>query len=268
MTPIMWSLVAAALCAGMLGAVANQIAGADGAVANQIAARWGAGLETLALALFMAAVASADHDPRYVRDLLVAGLACALAARLLSLFSLAPVSGPATLAPMVYATAGAPRDSTAAASGPTQQHLRARHALAGRLSVGRGAQLTLTGCATLFYAVAMQQHRTDDVSVVLGLVVVLLAIFAFGYRMIARAEVLGGRVLAIAVAGHLAALGCMVVLGVGTGSSPIGYGSLTLATAQLVLITHHVVRPGRWSPAFATAASCAGLALIEIGLMR
>ena len=65
----------------------------------------------------------------------------------------------------------------------------------------------------LCYAVAMLRYGIDRLSVGFGLILVLIALFAFGYRIIAGAHAAGGALLTVGMTAYIVALGSAVVLG-------------------------------------------------------
>ena len=70
----------------------------------------------------------------------------------------------------------------------------------------------------LCYCAAMLRYGTDQLSLGFGLVLVLLALLAFGQRVLAGAQAQGGTALTVAVAAYITVLGSAVVLGIGTAS--------------------------------------------------
>jgi hypothetical protein len=118
------------------------------------------------------------------------------------------------------------------------------------------------------FAVASQRHSVDGIGIVFGLVLALLTIFAFGYRVIVGAEIAGGPLLATLVGCYMAALGSMVVLGVATASPLIAYGCIMMALSDIVLAGHLFVIARSWAPATVAVTAQLSRMILVIGLLR
>lgn len=130
--------------------------------------------------------------------------------------------------------------------------------------LGLGCYLVSQVC----YSTAMVQYGTDKVSVAFGLALVLLTLFAFGYRLIMGAYTEGGDLLTVVVALYIAAIGSTAVLAVGTTSLWIGYGIVLYAISDLVVGADRFVRPKSWSPMAVAITYHSAQTLLAIGLMR
>ena len=102
----------------------------------------------------------------------------------------------------------------------------------------------------LCYCAAMLRYGTEQLSMGFGLVLVLLALLAFGHRVLAGAQAQGGTALTVAVAAYITTLGSAVVFGVGTSSLWVAYGIVLFAFSDLVLASDRFVAraAGRHSP--------------------
>lgn len=120
----------------------------------------------------------------------------------------------------------------------------------------------------LGYCVAMLRYGVDGLSVGFGLALVLLALYAFGPRVLAGVHVQGGDQLTIAVAVYIAALGSAVVLGVGSTSLWIAYGIVAFAFSDLVLATDRFVVRRSWAPLTVAITYHSAQLLLLLGLVR
>jgi uncharacterized membrane protein YhhN len=120
----------------------------------------------------------------------------------------------------------------------------------------------------LCYCVAMFQYGTDQLSLGFGLVLVLLALLAFGHRILAGAQVQGGNALTIAVAAYIATLGSTVVLGIGTTSLWLAAGIVLFAFSDLVLATDRFVARRGWAPLTVAISYHVAQTLLLLGLVR
>jgi uncharacterized membrane protein YhhN len=99
----------------------------------------------------------------------------------------------------------------------------------------------------LSYIVAMLHHGTDKIGITLGLMLALTILSAFGYQVILGAFRQGGPTLAVAVALYMAALGSMLVVGIGTSSLWIAYGAIVFVASDLALGADRFVVEKPWS---------------------
>ncbi len=120
----------------------------------------------------------------------------------------------------------------------------------------------------LCYLCAMIRYGTDRLSVMFGLLLVLIALFAFGYRIIAGANVLGGALLSFGVSGYLVVLGSAVVLGVGTAQLWVAYGIVLFAVSDLLLAADRFVQARPAAPVTVIVSHQLAQALLLIGLLR
>ncbi|MGI8665534.1 MAG: lysoplasmalogenase family protein [Jatrophihabitans sp.] len=118
------------------------------------------------------------------------------------------------------------------------------------------------------YVVAMLRYRTDPISVAFGLVLVLIVLLAFAYKIIAGAHAMGGAVLTIGVTAYIVALGSAVVLGVGTTQLWIAYGIVLFAVSDLVLASDRFVQARPWAPLTIIVTYHVAQACLVIGLVR
>ncbi|MEO6700359.1 MAG: lysoplasmalogenase family protein [Jatrophihabitantaceae bacterium] len=137
----------------------------------------------------------------------------------------------------------------------------------------QGDQLFLVGLLSflighLCYSIAMLRYGTDRLSVGFGMILVLIALLAFGYRIIAGAHAAGGAVLTCGVTAYIAALGSAVVLGVGTTQLPIAYGIVLFAVSDLLLASDRFVQQRSWSPIAVITTYHAAQVLLLVGLLR
>jgi uncharacterized membrane protein YhhN len=119
----------------------------------------------------------------------------------------------------------------------------------------------------LCYARAMQLYGTDKLSVAFGLVLVLIALLSFGYRIIAGAHALGGSRLIVAVVLYVVALGSAVVLGVGTEQLWIAGGIVLFAASDLVLAHDRFVQARPLAPLTVAISYHLAQALLLLGLV-
>jgi uncharacterized membrane protein YhhN len=118
------------------------------------------------------------------------------------------------------------------------------------------------------YAVAILRFGVDPLSVGFGLILVLLAVFAFGYRIIAGGHQAGGTLLSTGITCYMVALGSAVLLGVGTTRLLIAGGILLFAASDLVLAGDRFVRPRAFSALVVVVLYHCGQGLLLIGLLR
>ncbi len=118
----------------------------------------------------------------------------------------------------------------------------------------------------LCYCAAMLRYGTDQLSLGFGLVLVLLALLAFGQRVLAGAQAQAGTGLTVAVAAYITALGSAVVLGVGTSSLWVAYGIVLFAISDLVLASDRFVRRIGLAPLLVAVTYHLAQALLVLGL--
>ena len=118
------------------------------------------------------------------------------------------------------------------------------------------------------YAIAILQFGVDPLSVGFGLILVLLAVFAFGYRIIAGGHQAGGALLSTGITCYMVALGSAVLLGVGTTRLLIAGGILLFAASDLVLAGDRFVRPRPLAPLIVIVLYHCAQGLLLIGLLR
>lgn len=143
----------------------------------------------------------------------------------------------------------------------------------GREPDARSDRLFLLGLASfllghLCYSVAMLRFGLDRISVAFGLVLALIVLLAFGYRIIAGAHALGGSQLTIGVTAYIVALGSAVVLGIGTTQLLIAFGVLLFALSDLVLASDRFVQAKPWAPITVAVTYHLAQALLLLGLLR
>ena len=119
----------------------------------------------------------------------------------------------------------------------------------------------------LCYCAAMLAHGTEQLSLGFGLVLVLMALLAFGHRILAGAQAQGGNPLTIAVAAYIATLGSTVVLGVGTSSLSVAAGIVLFAFSDLVLATDRFVVRRSWADVTVAISYHLAQALLLLGLV-
>ena len=159
-----------------------------------------------------------------------------------------------------------------AAAKPIGGAHRARPSTADGDPDGQPSALFTAGLASfllghLCYCAAMLAHGTDQLSLGFGLVLVLIALFAFGHRILAGAHAQGGTGLTIAVAAYIAALGSTVVLGVGTSSLGVAAGIVLFAFSDLVLATDRFVVRRSWADLTVAVSYHLAQALLLLGLV-
>jgi uncharacterized membrane protein YhhN len=118
------------------------------------------------------------------------------------------------------------------------------------------------------YAMAILRFGVDPLSVGFGLILVLLAVFAFGYRIIAGGHQAGGALLSTGITCYMVALGSAVLLGVGTTRLLIAGGILLFAASDLVLAGDRFVRPRPFSALTVIVLYHCAQGLLLIGLLR
>jgi uncharacterized membrane protein YhhN len=144
---------------------------------------------------------------------------------------------------------------------------------APRQSISTGdAQLFMAGLAAFLlahvcYVLAMLGYGTDQLSVAFGLVLVLIAVLSFGYRIIAGAHSLGGAALTIGITLYIVALGSVVVLGVGTQELAIAAGVVLFAVSDLTRAYDRFVQARSWGPLTVTGTCHLAQLLLVIGLL-
>lgn len=181
---------------------------------------------------------------------------------------------PATEAPASEAlTTEARAAEVLAAEAPRGTHRAASRAEPGTAGPQPSSTLFTAGLASflvghLCYCVAMLNRGTERLSLGFGLVLVLLALLAFGPRILAGAQAQGGSPLTIAVVAYIATLGSAVVLGVGTTSLWVAAGIVLFALSDLVLATDRFVVRRGWAPVTVAVAYHLGQALLLIGLVH
>jgi uncharacterized membrane protein YhhN len=119
----------------------------------------------------------------------------------------------------------------------------------------------------LSYARAMQLYGLDRLSLAFGLLLVLIALLSFGYRIIAGAHALGGGTLTVGVTLYMVALGSAVVLGVGTAQLWIAGGILLFAISDLVLASDRFVQARPLAPVVVIISYHLAQALLLLGLL-
>lgn len=120
----------------------------------------------------------------------------------------------------------------------------------------------------LCYCAAFLNYGTDELSLGFGLVLVLLALLAFGHRVLTGAQNQGGNPLTIAVAAYIATLGSTVVLGIGTTSLWVAAGIVLFASSDLVLATDRFVVRRGWAPLTVAISYHLAQTLLLVGLVR
>ncbi|MBV9823020.1 MAG: lysoplasmalogenase [Actinobacteria bacterium] len=120
----------------------------------------------------------------------------------------------------------------------------------------------------LCYCVAMLRYGTDQLSLGFGLVLVLLALLAFGQKVLTGAQSEGGTALTVAVAAYITVLGSTVVLGIGTADLWVAYGIVLFAFSDLMLATDRFVRRLSWAPVTVAVSYHLAQALLVLGLTR
>ena len=177
-----------------------------------------------------------------------------------------PRSGTAVPAPAASASAvpaptgGAHRARPPASAGRT----RAEQQPSALFAAGLGCFLL----GHLCYCAAMLNYGTDQLSLGFGLVLVLLALLAFGHRVLTGAQRQGGNSLTIAVAAYIATLGSTVVLGIGTTSLWVAAGIVLFASSDLVLATDRFVARRGWAPLTVAITYHLAQTLLLVGLVR
>lgn len=247
MTATGWAWLAAA---GIL-AVLDWIAVAQGArQAERI-------VKPLVLAALVLAAAAAEPLRPGVHGWLIAALCLGLVGDLALVAerrpASAPVAEPVTVPVSVPGPARAPRLSVGGTARGSDKLF-----LAGLLAFLLGH---------LSYARAMQVYGTDQLSVAFGLLLVLIALLSFGYRIFAGAHALGGSRLTVAVTLYVVALGSAVVLGVGTEQLWIAAGIVLFAISDLVLASDRFVQARPLAPLVVIICYHLAQALLLLGLV-
>jgi len=120
----------------------------------------------------------------------------------------------------------------------------------------------------LAYVVALTRFGIDQLSAVFGLLLVLIALLSFGYRVLAGAHEIGGGTLTAGLVLYVVALGSVVVLGVGTGQLWIATGSVLFAASDLMLGYDRFVLARSWSALAVIVTYHLAQGLLVIGLLR
>lgn len=139
-------------------------------------------------------------------------------------------------------------------------------------SPAAGGPMFLVGLAAflvghLCYIGAMTAHGIDRLSVIFGLVLVLIALLSFGYRIIAGAHSAGGIPLIVGVTLYLVALGSTVVFGVGTTQLWVAAGVVLFAISDLTLGYDRFVLARPWAPVAVMVTYHLAQASIVLGLV-
>ena len=113
----------------------------------------------------------------------------------------------------------------------------------------------------------MQLYGLDRLSLAFGLLLVLIALLSFGYRILAGAHALGGAMMTIGVMLYMVALGSAVVLGVGTAQLWIAGGILLFAISDLVLAYDRFVQARPLAPLTVIISYHLAQALLLLGLL-
>lgn len=207
------------------------------------------------LALIAVVVTATASD---VRSWLLAALAFGLVGDLALAFEPRPVemiSAPRPVRTLLPAGA-APRTETIPAEAGTDRE-------SPTFMIGLAAFLIGHVC----YLGALWSYRIDRLSVVFGLLLVLMALLSFGYRIIAGAHVQGGPAMTIGVTLYMAALGSVVVLGVGTAQLWVAVGVVLFAISDLMLGYDRFVQRRTWAPVAVIVTYHVAQALIVLGLV-
>jgi uncharacterized membrane protein YhhN len=120
----------------------------------------------------------------------------------------------------------------------------------------------------LCYCAAMLSYGNEQLSLGYGLVLVLMALLAFGHRILAGAQAQGGNSLMIAVAAYIATLGSTVVLGIGTTSLGVAAGIVLFAFSDLMLASDRFVVRRSWAPLTVAVSYHLAQTLLLLGLVR
>jgi uncharacterized membrane protein YhhN len=241
MTATAWAWLAAA---GIL-AVLDWIAVAQGArPAERI-------VKPLVLVSLVGAAVAAHPLKPAVHGWLIAALSLGLVGDIALVAERRPARVPAAV--QIGAVSRAPRLSAAELAGGSDVRF-----LIGLLAFLLGH---------LGYARAMQLYGTDRLSVAFGLLLVLIALLSFGYRIIAGAQLLGGSRLTVAVVLYMVALGSAVVLGVGTEQLWIAGGIVLFAVSDLVLASDRFVQARPLAPVTVAISYHLAQALLLLGLV-
>lgn len=119
----------------------------------------------------------------------------------------------------------------------------------------------------LCYLGALSAYGIDRLSVIFGLLLVLIALLSFGYRIIAGAHGLGGIPLTVGVTLYMVALGSVVVFGVGTARLWIAAGVVLFAISDLMLGYDRFVQARTWSPIAVIVTYHLAQGLVLLGLI-
>lgn len=232
------------------------------------------------VAIIAAAIAAHPLKPG-VHGWLIAALGLGLLGDIALAAERRPALVPAIAAGGRQPTGGAPEPTgggrhQATGAGGWRQATGGSTIKAPRLAIeapaGRTHLLFLAGLLAfllghLGYARAMQVHGTDQLSVAFGLILVLIALLSFGYRVIAGAHALGGGRLTVAVVLYMVALGSAVVLGVGTEQLWIASGIVLFAISDLVLAYDRFVQARPYAPVSVAITYHLAQALLLLGLV-
>jgi len=221
-------------------------------------------------------VAAALGHPQHagVHGWLVAALLLGLLGDLALVLPDEPVRQPARLVPAGATRASADSGRTTD-SGPDTDSGRPDRPAAGahRPEPASADRFFLLGLLSFLlghicYAIAILRFGVDPLSVGFGLILVLLAVFAFGYRIIAGGHQAGGALLSTGITCYMVALGSAVMLGVGTTRLLIAGGILLFAASDLVLAGDRFVRPRGYSALTVIVLYHCAQGLLLIGLLR
>lgn len=246
MTASVWAWLAAA---GVL-ALLDWLAVARSARRLELCARPG----VLGCLLVAAALASPSHVG--VHGWLVAALALGLAGNIALVWHPIPAVDFAALVP----------------TGRSEPVKVPRLPSADHTNLGPG-RLSLLGLLSFLlghicYSIAMMHYGTDRLSVTFGLILALITLFAFGYRIIAGANAIGGSLLTFGVTVYIVALGSAVVFGVGTAQLWVAYGIVLFAVSDLALATDRFVQARPWAPVTVSVTYHLAQMLLLIGLIH
>lgn len=120
----------------------------------------------------------------------------------------------------------------------------------------------------LAYVAAILAYGIDRLSVGFGLLLVLIALLSFGYRIIAGAHTFGGLAMTGGVTLYIVALGSAVVLGVGTAHLGIATGVVLFAVSDLMLGYDRFVQARQWAPLAVIVTYHLAQALLVLGLLH
>lgn len=217
--------------------------------------------------LLVAAVLARPSHP-HVQGWTIAALALGLLGDLALVLQRAPAGDP------VEVPAPAQQPVNAGAGGRERAASSLPPAAARQSApVATGQPLFLAGLLSFLighvcYAIAMLRYGIDRLSIGFGMILVLIALFAFGYKIIAGAHTAGAALLTVGVTAYIVALGSAVVLGVGTTQLPIAYGIVLFGLSDLVLANDRFVQQHSWAPLTVITTYHGAQVLLLIGLLR